>query len=100
MSYAAVSVTEFYGPETRRAILSIYSTIEEARTAADAHDPDYDQKVDARRLSNNQASPTRGEVMRVVSDNYDEREQDEYDAKGYVVVSDEQGDVYVLAEIE
>lgn len=97
--YAAVSVTEFYGPDTRYAILSIHETIDTARAVADRHDPDYDSKVDARRLGHNQASPTRGEVMEVITDNYDERDEVEYREKGYVVSSDEQGNVYVLAEI-
>lgn len=98
-SYAAVSVTEYYGPETRYAVLSTHDSVEEARAVADKHDPDYDAKVDARRVGHNQSSPTYGAVMEVVTDNYDERDADEYAAQGYVVSSDESGDVYVLRDL-
>jgi hypothetical protein len=97
-SYAAVSVTEFDGPKTDFAILSLHDSIEDARKAADKHDPDYDAKVDARRLRHNQTSPTRGEVMEVVTDNYDERDADEYESLGCVIVGDNDGDVYVLRD--
>ena len=96
--YAAVSVTEFYGPETRFKLLSLHKSIEAAREVADRHDPDYDKSVDARRLRHNQVSPTRGEVMEVVSENYDEREADEYESMGYVIVGDDRGDTYVLRD--
>lgn len=100
MTYAAVSVTEFYGPETRYQILSLHDDLGDAKVAADAHAPDFDAKVDAHRLAHNQSSPTRGEVMQIITFGYDEREADYYEENGFVVACDEQGDTYVLGAIE
>jgi hypothetical protein len=107
-TYATISITEMYGPETRIELLSEHDTAEAAVAAAQAHDPDYDASVDARRLAHNQASPTYARAMRVHrAYPFDARDHEEtqayWEAKGYtVIVADAwpRGRVLVLAEID
>jgi hypothetical protein len=91
MTYAVISTTETYGPETRIALLSEHETAEAAIAAAAACDPDYDAKIDAYRLGHNQASPAYIKAMRVHREYaFDGRDYDEskaaWEARGYTVL--------------
>lgn len=57
-TYAVIATTEYYGPETRRCIVSLHDTEAEARAIADGNSPDYDASVGCCRLGHNQASAT------------------------------------------
>ena len=70
--YVVVSETDFYGPETRRAVVpGEYETREAAEKAAEAYDPDYDPKYGCHQLGHNQASATVGRVAELVTDQFD-----------------------------
>jgi hypothetical protein len=84
-SYVAVAVTEYYGPKYGYAVLSWHDSADDARKAADAHDPDFDADVNAHRLAHNQSSPTRGEVYRAVATDVEGHEEAAHEAKGRIV---------------
>lgn len=72
MSYAVIAMTEFYGPEIKRALVSVHESEAEAKQAAEAYvSPDYDESVGCNRLAHNQASATRAEVAEIIMEGHD-----------------------------
>lgn len=72
MSYAVIATTEYYGPEIKRALVSVHESEAEAMQAAEAYvSPDYDESVGCNRLAHNQASATRAEVAEIVAEGQD-----------------------------
>jgi len=100
MTYAVVSVTDYYGPRSDYRLLSLCNTLEVARNLAERHDPDYDPGVQCRRLNHNQCSPTRAEVYYVVAEVDDASDVDTHDEAGHLILNCDDGSCYALREID
>lgn len=70
IKFAVISMTEYYGPATSIALVSLHDTQAEAQATIPAMSPDYDPSVQAVRLSHNQSSATCLRVVPVLAESF------------------------------
>lgn len=66
-THGVMSVTSYYGPSDERCLVASDLSEADARERAAAHDPDYDESVQCRRLGHNQSGATIGVPVEILT---------------------------------